>query len=108
VALVPQVLCYVQAKIYLEQEQLLPLGPVALAACLQLAACTPNFFCQEHMTLGEGLLEEPFTVRDGFVDVPDGPGLGIGIDEAALAARKGDGSWQTPQLRLADGSFAEW
>jgi galactonate dehydratase len=85
-----------------------PLGPVALAACLQLAACTPNFFCQEHMTLGEGLLEEPFTVRDGFVDVPDGPGLGIGIDEAALAARKGDGSWQTPQLRLADGSFAEW
>ena len=85
-----------------------PLGPVALAACLQLAACTPNFFCQEHMTLGEGLLREPFVVKDGYIEPPAGPGLGIEIDEAGLAARAFDGRWDTPRFHLADGSFAEW
>lgn len=85
-----------------------PLGPVALASCLQLAACTPNFFCQEHMTLGRGLLREPFIVKDGHITVSDQPGLGVEIDENALVKLAGDGKWETPQFRLADGSFAEW
>ena len=85
-----------------------PLGPVALAACLQLAACTPNFLIQEHVTLGEGLLQEPFRVVDGHVAVPEKPGLGIEVDEAAVRAAAFAGDWRTPQFRLPDGSFAEW
>lgn len=85
-----------------------PLGPVALAACLHLAAATPNFLCQEHLTLGETLLTEPFRVHDGFVDLPRGPGLGIQLDEAKVAAQRFDGRWDAPRWAHADGSFAEW
>lgn len=85
-----------------------PLGPISLAACLQLAACTPNFLIQEHLTLGEGLLVEPFKVVDGHIAVSEKPGLGIEIDENALKARVFAGDWQTPQFRQTDGSFAEW
>jgi galactonate dehydratase len=85
-----------------------PLGPIALAASLQLAACTPNFLIQEHLTLGEGLLREPFRVVDGLWAVPDGPGLGIEIDEEKLRGRIFAGDWRAPQFRLPDGSFAEW
>jgi galactonate dehydratase len=85
-----------------------PLGPIALAASLQLAACTPNFLIQEHLTLGEGLLVEPFQVVDGHIAVSDKPGLGIEIDEALLRSRVFAGDWPVPQFRLPDGSFAEW
>jgi len=85
-----------------------PLGPIALAASLQLAACTPNFLCQEHCTLGEGYLVRPFELKDGHVDVPAGPGLGIEIDEAALAERLYEGDWRNPTLRHDDGSVADW
>jgi galactonate dehydratase len=85
-----------------------PLGPIALAASLQLAACTPNFLIQEHLTLGENLLKEPFKVVEGHVAVPEKPGLGIEIDEAALRSRVFAGDWRAPQFRLPDGSFAEW
>src|SRR4029079_19216996 len=60
-----------------------PLGPIALAAGLQLAASIPNFFCEEHRSLGEGYLRRPFVVRDGYTDIPTGPGLGIELDENA-------------------------
>jgi galactonate dehydratase len=85
-----------------------PLGPVALASCLQLAACTPNFFCQEHMTLGGGLLRQPFVVNDGYITLPTGPGLCVEVDETAMAALSFDGVWPTPRLQTADGGFAEW
>ncbi|MEM3467019.1 MAG: galactonate dehydratase, partial [Candidatus Jordarchaeales archaeon] len=41
-----------------------PLGPIALAACIQLDACTPNFLIQEQVTLGEGYLMEPFKMKN--------------------------------------------
>jgi galactonate dehydratase len=85
-----------------------PLGPIALAACLQLDACTPNFLCQEHMTLGHGTIKEPFEVTDGYIAVSYKPGLGIEIDETALEAKVFDGAWETPQFTRKDGSFAEW
>jgi galactonate dehydratase len=85
-----------------------PLGPIALAACLQLDACTPNFLAQEHVTLGEGYLTDPFVIKDGYIDVPTKPGLGIELDEAALADKLDDGSWETPRLWHADGSVADW
>lgn len=85
-----------------------PLGPVALASCLHLAAATPNFLCQEHVTLGETLLKRPFAVRDGYADLPAGPGLGIELDEAKVAAERFDGRWDNPRFAQADGGFAEW
>ena len=85
-----------------------PLGPVALAACLQLDACTPNFLIQEHVTLGADYLKQPFVLRDGYLPVPQGPGLGIELDEKKVAAGRFEGNWDTPKLALEDGSFAEW
>lgn len=85
-----------------------PLSAVALAACLQVDACTPNFLMQEFVSLGEDLLVKPFVVKDGHIDVPTSPGLGIEIDEAKLAALRFDGKWATPELRHADGSVADW
>ncbi len=67
-----------------------PLGPVSLAACLQLDAATPNFIAQEHVHLGEGYLREPFVVRDGYIDLPAKPGLGIELDEEALVKQAGE------------------
>jgi len=85
-----------------------PLGPISLAAGLQVDACTPNFLCQEQVSLGEGYLKQPFVVKDGYVDVPAGPGLGIEVDEAAVAEKRYDGSWETPRLWHEDGSVADW
>ncbi len=58
-----------------------PLGPISLAAGVHLAASIPNFLCQEQVSLGEGYLKQPFTVKDGYLDLPTGPGLGIELDE---------------------------
>ncbi len=85
-----------------------PLGPIALAACLQLDACIPNFLVQEHVTTGEGYLKQPFKIVDGYIALPTGPGLGIELDEAALADKLYDGSWETPRLYHQDGSVADW
>src|SRR5256885_8296745 len=70
-----------------------PLGPISLAAGIQLAASIPNFLCQEQVTLGPGYLKKPFVVKKGYVDVPTGPGLGIELDENALAD-KIDHDWK--------------
>jgi galactonate dehydratase len=85
-----------------------PLGPICLAASLQLAACTPNFLCQEHVTLGEEYLKKPFDVSAGHINVPTAPGLGIEVDEERVRAGAFAGDWETPQWRHEDGSVAEW
>jgi len=85
-----------------------PLGPIALAACIQLDACIPNFLCQEHVTLGEGYLAEPFELKDGYVPVPTAPGLGIEVDEEAVREKRYDGNWENPRLQHEDGSHADW
>ncbi|MEL6252246.1 MAG: galactonate dehydratase [Bacteroidota bacterium] len=85
-----------------------PLGPISLAAGLQLAASIPNFLCQEQVTLGEGYIKEPFKVKDGHVDLPVKPGLGIELDEDALADRMGH-DWKNPETYLnSDGSVVDW
>jgi galactonate dehydratase len=96
-----------------------PLGPVALAASLQLDACTPNFLIQEQSLglqyhQGSDLLRylaDPavFAYRDGHVALPSGPGLGIELDEHAVRRAAAEGHrWRSPIWRLADGSVAEW
>jgi galactonate dehydratase len=97
-----------------------PLGPLALGACLQIAACTPNHAIQEislgihYNTGGHDLLnfvanKEALTPIDGYLPVPEGLGLGIEIDEAAVReADKDRHRWRNPIFRNPDGSFAEW
>ncbi|MEN9402722.1 MAG: hypothetical protein RL091_1425 [Verrucomicrobiota bacterium] len=85
-----------------------PLSPVALAASLQIDATCPNFFLQEHVTLGETLLKDPFALEAGHLKVPERPGLGIEIDERKLAAEQFDGVWDNPRFTADDGGFAEW
>lgn len=96
-----------------------PLGPIALAACLQLDFCTPNAFIQEqslgiHYNQGTDLLDylaDPsvFRYRDGHVSLPEGPGLGITVNEEVVLEKSREGhNWRNPIWRNTDGSVAEW
>jgi len=85
-----------------------PLGPISLAAGVQMAASIPNFLCQEQVSLGEGYLKKPFTVRNGYLDLPTRPGLGIELDENAMADKIGH-DWRNPQSYDADdGAAVDW
>jgi galactonate dehydratase len=85
-----------------------PLGPIALAAGVQLAASIPNFLCQEQRSLGVGYLRDPFVVRNGYLDVPTRPGLGIELDERAMADKIGH-TWRNQETYDEDdGSVTDW
>jgi galactonate dehydratase len=85
-----------------------PLGPISLAAGLQIAASVPNFLCQEQVSLGEGYIRNPFKVREGYVDLPTGPGLGIELDENAMADKIGH-DWRNQETYDPDdGSVMDW
>jgi galactonate dehydratase len=85
-----------------------PLGPISLAAGVQIAASIPNFLCQEQVSLGEGYIKKPFVVRDGYLDLPDGPGLGVELDEDALAGKLGHGWRNRESYDADDGSVVDW
>ena len=96
-----------------------PLGPSALAACLQLDFATPNFLVQEQILgLGKGndgdLMKyiadfSVFDAPDGYIELMTKPGLGIEVDEKAVreASVKGHRG-RAPEWHHKDGSFAEW
>ncbi|MGO2092781.1 galactonate dehydratase [Microbacterium gubbeenense] len=96
-----------------------PLGPIALATCLQIDAGAYNAFIQEqslgiHYNESNDILDylvDPsvFAYKDGFVDIPNSPGLGIEINEDYVRERAEVGHrWRNPIWRHADGSVAEW
>ncbi|WP_099865537.1 galactonate dehydratase [Pararhizobium haloflavum] len=96
-----------------------PLGPIALAASLQIDAVSYNAFIQEqslgiHYNQGSDLLDyvvnkDVFRYEDGYVAIPDGPGLGVEIDEAFVKSQAKTGHrWRNPLWRHRDGSVAEW
>lgn len=96
-----------------------PLGPIALAACLQVDATCHNAFIQEqslgiHYNQGSDLLDyltdkTVFQYKDGYVDIPSKPGLGIEINEAHVRKMAAEGhNWRNPVWRHTDGSVAEW
>ncbi|KHQ51672.1 galactonate dehydratase [Mameliella alba] len=96
-----------------------PLGPIALAASLQVDAICHNAFIQEqslgiHYNQGGDLTDyvtdkEVFKVENGFISIPQGPGLGIELDEDVISERAAQGHrWRAPVWRHADGSIAEW
>ncbi|MCF0147337.1 MAG: galactonate dehydratase [Clostridium sp.] len=96
-----------------------PYGPIALAATLQLDVCTPNVFIQEqslgiHYNKGFDLLDfvknkEIFQYKDGYLELPTKPGLGIEIDEELVEKVSAEGLyWTNPSWKNYDGTIAEW
>ena len=96
-----------------------PLGPIALAACLQLDFATPNAFIQEqslgiHYNQGSDLLDylkdkNGFHYENGTVPLLTSPGLGIEVDEDKVRAMAVQGhEWKNPVWRTDDGVVAEW
>ena len=96
-----------------------PLGPIALAANLQLDAVCYNAFIQEqslgiHYNQANDLLDYladrvgvrlPRWLRGD----PAGPGLGIEVNEEFVRRKAAEGHrWRNPIWRHTDGSFAEW
>ena len=96
-----------------------PLGPIALASCLQVNALCHNAFIQEqslgiHYNQGGDLLDytlpgHGFTLTNGRLTIPTGPGLGIEVnEEKVIEASKIGHKWRAPIWRHQDGSIAEW
>ena len=95
-----------------------PIGPIALAASLQVDAVCHNAFIQEqsigiHYNAGADVLDyvRPggIVIEEGHLLIPQGPGLGVEVDEDKVAemARIGH-RWRAPVWRHGDGSVAEW
>jgi galactonate dehydratase len=96
-----------------------PLGPIALASCLQVDFVSHNAVLQEqsmgiHYNQGADLLDyvvnkEDFRISGGYFKPLPGPGLGVEIDEArVIEASRNAPDWRNPLWRHADGSVAEW
>lgn len=96
-----------------------PLGPIALASCLQVDFCSGNAFIQEqslgiHYNQGSDVLDylvdpNEFKYKDGFVPLLSAPGLGIHINEAKVREMAKVGhNWKNPIWRNVDGSVTEW
>ncbi|WP_086825023.1 galactonate dehydratase [Streptomyces sp. NRRL B-24572] len=96
-----------------------PLGPIALASCLQVGFASPNLLIQEqslgiHYNTGSDLLDylvDPsvFRYEDGHVGLLTEPGLGIEVDEKAVEHAAATGHrWRNPIWRRQDGALAEW
>ena len=96
-----------------------PLGPIALAACIQVDATSYNAVIQEqsmgiHYNEGKSVLDylmnpEVFDFVDGWVNMPEGAGLGVEINKALVQQESlTPHSWINPVWRHEDGSIAEW
>jgi galactonate dehydratase len=96
-----------------------PLGPIALAACLQVDLVAYNAMLQEqsmgiHYNRGAELLDyvtnkEDFRIESGCIRALTKPGLGVEVDEDRVRhASEQARDWHNPEWRHADGSVAEW
>ncbi|WP_152286610.1 galactonate dehydratase [Flavicella marina] len=96
-----------------------PLGPIALASCFQIDTSCYNAFIQEqslgiHYGGEDDLLKyikdrSVFEYKDGYADIPKGPGLGIEVDEDYVREMAKTGhNWRNEVWRHEDGSIAEW
>ena len=96
-----------------------PLGPIALAACLQVDATSYNGIIQEqsmgiHYNVGKSVLDyvhnkADFEFVDGYVKLPVLPGLGVDVDrELVVKENETPHAWKNPIWRHMDGSVAEW
>lgn len=96
-----------------------PLGPVALAACLQVDFASVNACLQEQsvgMAYNKGREvdsylrdDRVFRYQNGYVELLTGPGLGVDVDEEIVrTTAEPDLEWKNPVFRLEDGCITEW
>lgn len=97
-----------------------PLGPIALAANIQVDAVSANFAIQEmslgiHYNVGGADLTsyiknpEVWNVEDGMIHLMKSPGLGVEVDEAQVrAAARGAKAWRSPMFKGPGGELQEW
>lgn len=96
-----------------------PLGPIALAACLQVDTTSYNVFIQEqslgiHYNKGNDVLDylndqSVFKFENGYAKNLTAPGLGISINESYVREKQEEGhNWKNPIWRHEDGTVAEW
>ena len=96
-----------------------PLGPIALASCLNVDATCYNAAIQAqsigiHYNVGKSVLDyvqnqADFAFVDGMVQMPKIPGLGVEVNrELVIEESKTPHSWKNPVWRHKDGSVAEW
>lgn len=96
-----------------------PLGPIALAACLNVDATSYNAVIQEqsigiHYNVGKSVLDyvknkADFEFKDGFVELPKLAGLGVDVNkELVIEENKTPHNWKNPVWHHEDGSVAEW
>ena len=96
-----------------------PLGPIALAACLNVDATCYNAVIQEqsigiHYNVGKSVLDyvtnrEDFVFTDGFAALPQKAGLGVDVNkELVIEENKTPHNWKNPVWHHEDGSVAEW
>ena len=96
-----------------------PLGPVALAACLQVDFASINACLQEQsigMAYNKGqeidsYLRDPavFAYQNGYVPLLTSPGLGVDVDEEIVRrSQVPDLAWKNPVFYMEDGSVTEW
>jgi galactonate dehydratase len=84
-----------------------PMGPISTAVSAHFAISTPNFLILEYQIDSEGparnLILKPFPYREGYIEVPDTPGLGIELNEQAFAGHPLK-TWRRPLITEADGN----
>ena len=93
-----------------------PLGPICTAATLHFAAAVANFaWLETRASPGElyhgfddaGIFPVQPRLEGAVYPVPEGPGLGVEVDEA-LVLKQSFRFWEAPHLRRTDGSVTNW
>ena len=90
-----------------------PLGPVSTAACLQICACIPNLGIQELPDFclngtEDAMVKEPLRFENGFMVIPEAPGIGVELAENAAELYPAKGRGSNAAKRAFDGSVKDW
>ena len=85
--------------------------PLGIVAGIHVMATTPNFLIMEFGGgTGESFFKEPLQMTDGYVELPEKPGLGVEIDEKGLEEATHKGPWRLRTMRRhpEDDSFSDF
>ena len=97
-----------------------PYGPVSTAACVQIDFTAPNFVIQEVVDPDEipevmTFVKEPLPIMNGYILPPTKPGIGLELDETAVARHQPDFATDKVRQQIAwfreyhsDGGVADW
>jgi galactonate dehydratase len=87
-----------------------PMSPVLAVISAHLDACIPNFLIQERLFLNDwrnDIIKNPLVVKEGYIDLPEGPGWGIELNEELCEKHKRL-SIKMPRLFRDDGAICDW